>query len=111
MGWMNNSNRGAPLKITPTNNKIKGKGKSPTKAAAVSTAATKKPSAKNPPPTTMSPPRTAGRKYTNWKQETAKSAMARAAEAKLKILYPQLLAGGIIIPDGTLQYHVRYAKD
>ena len=33
-GWMNNFKRGAPLKITPTNNKMKGEGKAPTKAAA-----------------------------------------------------------------------------
>ena len=59
----------------------------------------------------MPPPRTAGRKYTNWKQEPAKSALARAVEAKLKGLDPQLAAGGIIIPDRNLQDHVRYAGD
>ena len=39
-------------------------------------------------------PRNAGRKYTNSKQETTKSALARAVEAKLKVLDPQLSAGG-----------------
>ena len=42
-GWMNNHKRGEPLKITPTNNKMKGMRKSPTKASAESTDATKKP--------------------------------------------------------------------
>ena len=37
--------------------------------------------------------------------------MDRADEAKLKGLDPQLAAGEIIIPDGTLRDHVRYAKD
>ena len=35
-GWMNNHKRWAPLKITPTNNKMKGKGKAPTKPASAS---------------------------------------------------------------------------
>ena len=55
--------------------------------------------------------RTAGRKYTNWKQEPVKSALARDIEEKLKGLDPQLTAGEIIIPYGTLRDHVRYAKD
>ena len=67
MGWMNNSKRGATLEIAPTNKKIKGKGKSPTKAADASTYATKKPTSIKPPPKTMPPPRTAVRKYTSWK--------------------------------------------
>ena len=67
MGWMNNFKRGAPLKITPTNNKMKGKGKAPTKEAAASNVATKKPPATKPPSTTMPPSRTTGRKYTSWK--------------------------------------------
>ena len=99
MGWMNNCKRGSPLKITPTNNKMKGSGKAPTKAAAASTAATKL------------PPKTAGRKYTNWKQEPAKYILACAVEGKLKGLDPQLAAEVIIIPDGTLRDHVRYTKD
>ena len=37
--------------------------------------------------------------------------MDRADEAKLKVLDPQLAAGDIIIPDGTLRDHVRYVKD
>ena len=36
--------------------------------------------------------------------------MARSVEAKLTGLDTQLEVGNIIIPDGTLQYHVRYAK-
>ena len=40
-GWMNNFKRGAPLKTTPTNKKMKGE--VPTKAAAASNAATNKP--------------------------------------------------------------------
>ena len=110
-GWMNNCKRGAPLKITPTNKKMKGNGKTPTKSVAASTALTKKPPVTKPPPKTMPPPRTADRKYINWKQELAKSALARAVEAKPKILDPQLSAGEIIIPDRNLRYHVRYAKD
>ena len=102
---MNNRKRGAPLKIIPTNKKIKGKGKAPTKSAAASNYATNKP------PTTKPPPRTSGRMYTNWKQEPAKYALARAVEAKLKVLEPQLVEGGVIIPDVTLRYNVRYAKD
>ena len=46
MGWMNNRKRGAPPKITPTNNKMKSKGRAPMKAAAASTASKKKPPAK-----------------------------------------------------------------
>ena len=61
-GWMNNRKRGAPLKITPINKKIKGEGKTPTKAAAASTDTTKTPTSTKPPPTTMPPPRTEGRK-------------------------------------------------
>ena len=80
MGWMNNRKRGAPLKITPTNNRMKEESKAPTKAADSSTAETKKPPATNPPPTTMPPPITAGRKYINWKQEPAKYTLARAVE-------------------------------
>ena len=110
-GWMNNSKRGAPLKITPTNKKMKEKGKSPTKAAAASTDTTKKHPATKPPPITMPPPRTSGRKYTSCKHEPAKSALAHAVEAKIKVLDTQLSAGDIIIPDGTLQYYVRYAKE
>ena len=59
----------------------------------------------------MPPPRTAGRKYTNWKQETAKYALARSVEEKLKGLDQQLSVGEIIIPDVNLRDHVRYAKD
>ena len=66
---------------------------------------------KNSSPTTIPLPRTAGRNYTNWKQEPAKSALEHAVEAKLKGLDPQLATGEIIIPDGNLQYHVRYTKD
>ena len=101
-GWMNNRKRGAPLKITPINNKMKGEGEASTKSSAASTAVTKKAPATNPPPTTMLPPITAGRKYTNWKQEPSKYALARDVEAKLKILDTQLAEGEIIIPDGTL---------
>ena len=89
---------------------MKGEGKAPTKAAAVYNAATKNPPAKKPPPKTIPLPRTVDRKYTNWKQEPAKSALACAVEAKLKGLDPQLTAWGIIIPDGTFQDNVRYAK-
>ena len=110
-GWTNNSKRGEPLKITPTNKKMKAEGKAPTKSASASTGSTKKPTATKPPPTTMPPPRTAGRKYTNWKQEPAKYALARAVKAKLKVLDTQLSAGEIIFPDGTLQDHVKYAKN
>ena len=46
-GWMNNENRGANIKITPTNKKMKGKGKVLTKSASASTAETKKPPATN----------------------------------------------------------------
>ena len=67
-GFINNHKRGAPLKITPTNKKMKGEGKAPTKAASASTAAKKKPPATKPPPTIMPPPITSGRNYTNWKQ-------------------------------------------
>ena len=67
-GWINNRKRGVPLKITPTNNKIKEKGEAPTKAEAASAAATNKPLTTKHPPTTMPPPRTAGGEYTNWKQ-------------------------------------------
>ena len=59
----------------------------------------------------MHPPITSGRKYTNWKQDPTKSALARDVEAKLKGIGRQLSAGEIIIPDGTLQDHVRYTKD
>ena len=105
MGWMNNRQGGAPLKFTPTNKKIKGKGKAPTKSAAASNYATNKP------PTTNPPPRTSGRMYTNWKQEPAKYALARAVEKKLKVLDPQLAAGEIMITYGTLRDHVKYAKE
>ena len=81
---------------------MKGEGKAPTKAAAAYNAATKNPPAKKPPPKTIPLPRTVDRKYTNWKQEPAKSALAHAVEAKLKRLDHQLAAGDIIIPDGTL---------
>ena len=101
-GWMNNRKRGSPLKITSTNKKTKGNGKAPTKSASASTAATNKPPTTNPPPTKIPPPRTSGRNYTNWKQEPVKYALARDVEAKLKGLDPQLSAGEIIIPDGTL---------
>ena len=90
---------------------MKGRGKAPTKAAAAPTSATKKPTSTNSPPKTMSPPRNEGEKYTNWKQEPNKYALAGDIEAKLKGLDPQLSAGDIIIPDGTLQDHVRYAKN
>ena len=108
---MNNHKRGAPLKITPKNKKIKGKGKAPTKSASTSTAAKKKTPATNPLPTTVYPPITAVRKYTNWKQDPEKSALAHDVEAKLKGLDPKLSAGEIIIPYGTLRDHVRYAKE
>ena len=62
---MNNCKRGAPLKSTPTNKKIKGEGKGQKKAAAVSTSATKKLPETNIPPPTMPPPKAAGRNYTN----------------------------------------------
>ena len=101
---MNNCKRGAPLKTTPTNKKIKGKRKAPTKSAAASTAAIKK-SPKTKPPTI-----TAGRKYTNWKQDPAKSALECDVEEKLKGLDTQLASGEIIITDGSLQDHARYAK-
>ena len=39
-------------------------------------------------------------KYKNWKVEPFKSALARAVEAKLKGLDPQLAAGEIVIPGG-----------
>ena len=42
-GWMNNRKIGPPLKITPTNKKMKGDGKAPTKSSFASTTATKKP--------------------------------------------------------------------
>ena len=58
----------------------------------------------------MPPPITAGRKYTNWIQDPAKSALARAVEAKLKVLDPQLSVREIIITDGNLRDHVIYAK-
>ena len=90
---------------------MKGRGKAPTKAADASTYATKKPTSIKSPPKTMPPPRTAGRKYTNWKQESDKSSLDCSVEANLKGLDPQLSTGEIIIPDGTLQDHVRYAKD
>ena len=111
MVWMNNRKRGTPLKTTLTNKNMKGKGKSPTKSAAALTASTKKPPEKKLSPTTMPPPRTVGGKYTNWKHEPAKSALARDVEAKLKVLYPQLSAGEIIIPDENFKDHVRYAMD
>ena len=50
----------------------------------------------------MPPPITAGRKYTNWKQEPVKYALARAVEAKLKGLNNQLASGEIIIADESL---------
>ena len=106
-GWMNNCKRRAPIKITPTNKKTKGKGKEPTKAAYVTSDATKKPPATKPPPTTMPFPRTAGRKNTNRKHEPYKSALDHAAEEILKGLDPQLAAGEIIVPDGNLRDHVR----
>ena len=106
-GWMNNRKRGAPLKITPTNKKMNGKGRLPTKAESASTAATNKYTETNHTPTTIPLPRTVGRKYTNWKHDPTKSAPARAVEAKLKGLDPQLSVGEIIIPDGTLRDHVR----
>ena len=109
-GWMNYCKRGSPLKITPTNKKIKVKGKAPMKEASASTYATKKPQAKNPPPTTILPPRTAGRNYTKWKQQPNKSVLAHTVEEKLKVLDTQLAAGGVIIPDGTLRDHWRYTK-
>ena len=89
---------------------MKGEVKSPKKSAAVYTTATKKPPATKTPPTKMPLTITAGRKYTNWKQEPAKSALDRSVEAKLTGLDPQLAAGEIIIPDGNLRDHVRYAK-
>ena len=89
---------------------MKGEVKSPKKSAAVYTTATKKPPATKTPPTKMPLTITAGRKYTNWKQEPGKSKLARSVEAKLTGLDTQLAVGNIIIPDGTLQYHVRYAK-
>ena len=110
-GWMNNRKRGAPLKITPPNKKMKVRGKAPTKVADASTTATKKTKSTKLPPKTMPLPRTKSRKYTNWKQEPDKSALACSVEAKIKGLDPQLSAGEIIIPDGTLQDNVRYAKD
>ena len=110
-GCINNCNRRAHLKITPTNKKFKGKGKAPTKSASSSTSETKKTPATNPPPKKIPPPRTSGRKYANWKQDTVKSVLVRSVEAKLKVLDTQLSAGGVIIPDGTLQDHVRYAKE
>ena len=81
------------------------------KVEAAFTSATNKPPAIKPPPTTMYPPRTAGRNYTNWKLKPAKYALSRSIKAKLKVLDPQLASGGVIIPDGNLQDHVRYAKD
>ena len=69
---------------------MKGRGKAPTKAADASIAATKKPTLTKPPPKTMAPPGTAGRKYTNWKQDSDKSALACSGEAKIKKLDPQL---------------------
>ena len=50
-------------------------------------------------------------KYTNWKQEPAKSALDRAVEAKLKELDSESAAGEIIILDGNLQDYVRYSKE
>ena len=47
-------------------------------------------------------PTTHKRKYNNLKIEPFKSALARAAEAKLKVLDPQLASGDIIIPGGTI---------
>ena len=90
---------------------MKGREKAPTKAVDASTTATKKTTSTKPPPKTMPLPRITGRNYTNWKQEPDKSALACSVEAKLKGLDPQLSAGEIIIPDGTLQDHVRYAKN
>ena len=59
----------------------------------------------------MPPPRTEGRKYNNCKQEPDTSVLDRDVNTKLKRLDPQLEVGEVIIPDGTLRYHVRYATN
>ena len=120
-GWLKNRKRGAVLKIKPPpNKKLRGKGEalpttsaaastvsaaSMTRATAASTTTLAKAAAKPPPSTARS------KKYISWKTEPGKSALARAVEAKLKGLDPQLAAGVIVIPRQTLDNHVRYAKE
>ena len=49
-------------------------------------------------------------KYNNWKVEPFKSALARAVEAKLKGLDPQLTSGDIIITGGPIRDRIKSAK-
>ena len=55
-------------------------------------------------------PTTRKSKDNNWKVEPFKSALDRAAEAKLKGLDPQLAAGDIIIPGGTFWDRIKSVK-
>ena len=55
-------------------------------------------------------PTTLKSKYNNWKVEPFKSSLARAIEAKLKGLDPQLAAVDIILPGGTIRDSIKSTK-
>ena len=57
-----------------------------------------------------SKPTTRKIKYSNWKVEPFKSALARAVEEKLTGLEPQLSVGDIIIPGGTIRDCIKSIK-